>query len=409
MKELTLKMSDFAYGGAVIGREKRGRPVFVQGTIPGETVKATVFQDKGRFARANLIDVVQKSKDRVSPKCPHFDLCNGCHYQHMTYDLQLRAKQEVALDQLVRIGKLNKPKVKPVLPNPTPFAYALEASFSPTEGGGLGFWSSQLQKVIAIDTCPILHPRLLELFQDIDMELEGLRKLTLRADSSDDMLAALEVDGVEPPQLEVDFPVSVAIVLPDRTSASLIGDPFLIQEVKNQSFRVSPGCFFQPSLSGAELLVDVVLKYAALKGNELVIEAYSGVGMLTAFLAVEARELIAIEVNDDAVEDLVTNLHHLDNVNLYHGLVEETLPVLDVRPDLMVVNPDRGGLAAPVVKNIKAMGPSRLIYVSSELASLARDAKYLSRAGYRLIEVQPIDINPQTYRVDTVSMWKKLV
>jgi 23S rRNA (uracil1939-C5)-methyltransferase len=407
MKDLTLKMDDFAYGGSVIGRDKRGRPVFVQGTIPGETVKAAVFQDKGRYARANLLDVIHVSSDRVQPRCPHFGLCTGCHYQHMTYQTQLRAKQDVVRDQLKRIGKMKKPKVLPTLPNPVPWSYAIEVSLSPTEDGRLGFWSSKLQQVIPIDTCSILQPNLLELFQDIDLELEGLRKLSLRIDSDGNMSAALEVDGVEPPQLEVDFPVSIAIVLPDRNAASLIGDPYLVQEVKGQRFRVSPGCFFQPSLSGAELLLDVVQMYAGLKGNELVVEAYSGVGMLTAFLAAEAREVVAIEVNDDAVADLVANLDYLDNVRLYHGLVEETLPALDVRPDLLVANPGTRGLAAPIIGNIKKMGPRRLIYVSSELASLARDAKILGRAGFRMVEVQPLDIHPQTYHVDTVSVWKK--
>jgi len=407
MKDLTLKMTDFAYGGAVIGREKGGRPVFVQGAIPGETVHAAVFQDKGRFARANLLDVIHSSPDRVLPHCPHFGLCNGCHYQHMTYQTQLRAKEAVVRDQLERIGKLKKPTVQPVLPNPTPLAYSIEVSFSPTADGRLGFWSAKSQQVIPIETCSLIQPRLLALFQDIDLELEDLRKLTLRTDSSDNMLAALEVNDVEPPQLEVDFPVSVAIVLPDRNAASLIGDPYLVQEVKGQSFRVSPGCFFQPNLGGAEQLLDVLLDYAGLKGDEYIVEAYSGVGMITAFLAAKAREVIAIEVNDDAVTDLVANLDHLDNVTLYHGLVEETLPALDARPDLLVVNPGPAGLTAPVIKNIKAMGPRRIIYASSELASLARDAKTLSRAGFRMLEVQPLDMQPQTFRVDTVSLWKK--
>ena len=407
MDDLTLKMADFAYGGAVIGRDKRGRPIFVQGTIPGETVHAKIFQDKGRYARANLLEVVQPVKERVQPQCPHFGLCSGCHYQHMTYQTQLRAKEEVVSDQLQRIGKLKKPKVHPTLPNPAPWAYAIEASLSPTEDGRLGFWSAKSQQVIPIDTCSILEPGLLELLQDIDMELEGLRKLTLRIDSDGNMLAALEVDDVEPPDLEVDFPVSVAIVLPDRTAASLIGDPYLVQEVKEQRFQVSPGCFFQPSLSGAEMLIDVVLSSAGLKGTEFVVEAYSGVGMLTAFLAAEAREVAAIEVNNDAAADLIANLDHLDNIKLYHGLVEETVPVLEASPDLLVVDPGVGGLAPAVIGNIKQMGPRRLIYVSSELASLARDAKMLSRAGFRLVEVQPLDIRPQTYHVDTVSVWKK--
>jgi 23S rRNA (uracil1939-C5)-methyltransferase len=407
MKELTLTMTDFAYGGAVIGRDKRKRPVFVQGAIPGEKIQALVFQDKGRYAHANLVNIIHAAKERVLAPCPHFDFCNGCHYQHMTYETQLLAKREVAHDQLQRIGKVKKPKVRPVLPNPTPWSYAIEMSFSPSEDGRLGLWSAKMRQVMPLETCAILHPRLLELFQDIDMQLDGLRKLTLRIDSSENMLAVLEVDDVEPPELEVDFPVSVAIVLPDRTAASLIGDPYLVQEIKGHPFRVSPGCFFQPNWAGAELLIDVVQAYAALEGNEQVVEAYSGVGMLTAFLATGAKELLAIELNDDAVADFVANLDHLDNIRLYHGMVEETLVELDTRPDLLVANPGQGGLTAPVISSIKTIGPPRLVYVSSELSTLARDAKNLVRAGYRLVEVQPIDMRPQTYYVDTVSLWKK--
>ena len=144
-----------------------------------------------------------------------------------------------------------------------------------------------------------------------------------------------------------------------------------------------------------------------LNDEHTVLEAYSGVGMLTAFLATEAQEVTAIEINDDAVADFVVNLDHLNNVNLYHGLVEETLPALDLKPDVMVVNPGARGLAAPVIGNIKDKKPRRLIYVSSEVATLARDGKALNRAGFRLLEVQPLDMHPQTYRVDTVSLWTR--
>ncbi|NCF67028.1 MAG: TRAM domain-containing protein [Chloroflexi bacterium] len=407
MKEPALKVTDFAYGGAAIARDKRGRPIFVQGAIPGETVHVEITQDKGRYVRANLLKVARPSKDRVQPRCPHYGVCSGCHYQHMTYKAQLHAKREVVRDQLRRIGKMKNVKVRPTLPNPTPWAYASEVNLSPTEDGRLGFWSSKMHQVIPISTCSLLQPRLLELFQDIDLNLDELRKLTLRVGADGAMLAALEVEGIEPPLLEVDFPVSVAIVLPDKNAASLIGDPYLVQEVKGRSFRVSPGCFFQPSLAGAEMLIDVLLSYARLKAEHTVIEAYSGVGMLTSFLATEAREVIAIEVNDDAVADLVVNLDRLDNVTLYHGLVEEILPALEPRPDLMVVNPGTGGLASPVIGNIKDKAPRRLIYVSSEVATLARDGKALNRAGYRLLEVQPLDMQPQTYRVDTISLWTK--
>ncbi len=405
MAELQLDVTDFAYGGAAIGRDKKGRPIFVHGAIPGEKVRVSVVQDKGRYLHGDLLNVVKSSKDRVQPRCPHFGICSGCHYQHMDYPLQLRAKRAVVQDQLQRIGKQKKVKVQPTLPNPTPYAYAIEVDLSPTADGQIGLWSSKERQVIPISTCPILEPGLLTLLQDIDLDLPDLRKLTLRTGFDGELMAGLEVENVEPPELGVDFPVSVAIILPDRNAASLIGDPYLVQEVKGRQFRVSAGCFFQPSLAAAELLIDALLSYAELKGTETVLEAYSGVGMLTAFLADAAREVIAVEVNNDATADFIANLDHAHNVSLYHGLLEEVLPALNLKPDVMVVNPGKSGLAGPVVDNIKAKKPRRLLYVSSDVATLARDAKGLTRAGYRLLEVQPIDIMPQTYRVDTVSLW----
>ncbi len=405
MTEFPLKITDFAYGGAGLGRDKKGRPVFVQGTIPGEKVRVSTNQDKGRYIHAELLSVTHASKHRVQAHCPHFQICSGCHYQHMEYSLQLQAKREIVQDQLQRIGKLKKTRVKPTLANPEPYSYAIETNLSRTSQGKLGYWSAKEQQVIPIDTCPILKPQLLTLFQDIELNLPGLRKLTLRLGADGEVLAGLEVEGVEPPELAVDFPVSVAIILPDRNAASLIGDPYLLQEVKGRRFRVSPGCFFHPSVAGAELIIDTMLAYADLQGSEMVLEAYSGVGLLTAFLSEKAGEVIAIEFNDDATADFLVNLDHTDNVTLYHGLVEEIIPALDVKPKVMVANPGWEGLNSAVIRSLKSTSPQRFIYISSDVATMARDAKALVKAGYGLMEVQPIDMVPQTYRVDTVSLW----
>jgi 23S rRNA (uracil1939-C5)-methyltransferase len=205
--------------------------------------------------------------------------------------------------------------------------------------------------------------------------------------------------------LETDFPVSVAIVLPDKTAASLIGDHYLLYEIKNRAFRVSPGCFFQPNLPMAEKLVETVLDFATLTGGEQLLELYSGVGMLTAFLAEGAFEVTAVEVNSDAVADLTVNLDDLNNVSLYHGLVEELLLSIDKKPDVLVVDPGHSGLAKPVIPQIASLAPGRIVYVGSDLARMARDSKALTDAGFTLVKVQPLDMRPQTYHVDTVSLW----
>jgi 23S rRNA (uracil1939-C5)-methyltransferase len=153
-------------------------------------------------------------------------------------------------------------------------------------------------------------------------------------------------------------------------------------------------------------VADTVLRYAALDGGELVLDAYCGVGMLTAFLAEAAAEIVGVEVAPDAVADAAVNLEATDNVSLYLGTVEEVLPSLAVRPNAAVVDPPADGLSKEAVEAVVALAPRRLIYVSSDVATLARDGRQLHQAGYRPLEVQPIDMLPQTYHVHTVSLWQ---
>jgi 23S rRNA (uracil1939-C5)-methyltransferase len=408
MDLLELTITDYAYGGAGIGRDPEGRPVFVQGAIPGETVRTAVTAEKPRYLHARVVEVLEASPARVEPPCPHYGLCSGCHYQHMDYAQQLQAKHAVVKDQLWRIGGLKDAPVQPLIPSPEQWAYANAAGFSPAGDGRLGFWSAVEERVMPIDTCLVIQPELLALYQDVELDLAELRRLTLRRGTDEEMLAALEVEDVEAPELEVDFPVSISIILPDDTAASLIGDPYLIQEVRGRAFRVSPACFFHPNIPVTERLVETVLRYAALTGTEKVLDLYSGVGLLTAFLAEGAREITAVEANDDAVIDLTANLDHLDNASLYHGLVEEVLPALDLQPDVLVIEPGIYGIARQAIDQVLALNAPRLIYVGSELASLARDSKALAKGGYRLVEVQPLDMRPQTYQVDAACLWEKI-
>lgn len=209
-----------AHGGSGIGRANRSRTVFVPLTVPGEKVRAQIVSEKNKYAQAELVQVLQPSPERVTPRCQHFAVCGGCHFQHMSYGAQLAAKEAVVRDQLARLGGFKQANVVPVLPNPEPWAYRVEMVLSPVGNGRLGFWSPVQKEVIAIEECPIARPELVGLLQDVELDLPGLRKLSLRVGDDEALLAAIEVDGVEPPELEADFPISVAIVLPDKTAAS---------------------------------------------------------------------------------------------------------------------------------------------------------------------------------------------
>lgn len=407
MTKITLHLTTIANGGDALGRDEGGRVVFVPFAIPGEDVRVEIVDDRERFAHARLLEVLTPSEQRVQPRCPHFGACGICHWAHIDYQAQLGYKQAIVRDQLARIGGLEEVEVRPTLANPETYQYRTDITFSRTADDRLGFWSPYEGAVIHIDHCYIMREQLLALYQDLDLDLPGLRRLTLRLGDDEALLLALETEGVEAPQLETDFPVSAALVLPDGTAANLIGDNFVIKAVKGRDFRVSAGSFFYPSPPATETLVDTVLAMAALQGSELVLEAYSGVGTLSAFLAPRVAELIAIEMAPDAVGDAELNLQDTENVTLYEGAVEDVLPQLQIAVDLMVVDPPADGLSRRAVTQIKTIAPPALLYVSSDVATLARDGRQLSQAGYRPVLVQPIDMEPQTSHTLTVSRWER--
>ena len=214
-----------------------------------------------------------------------------------------------------------------------------ETALYPAEEGGLGYWSPVERRIFRVVECPILHPSLQVALPDLDVELPGLRRLTLRLGDDEELLAALEVEDVEPPELAVDFPVSVAIVLPDRTAASLIGDPYLVQTIGGREFRFSPGVPFPPYPAAAEMLAETILSLAEIAPGDSVLESPGGAGWLTAALAGRAAAIIAVEPNPDAVADAAENLDAFDNVSIYQGTEDDIFPGLDAEPDVVVLRP----------------------------------------------------------------------
>jgi 23S rRNA (uracil1939-C5)-methyltransferase len=405
MDDLTISLTAMAHGGAALGRDQQGRVIFVPFAIPGETARVRPTKGKERYAHAELIEVLKLSPHRLEPRCPHYGRCGGCHFQHIAYPAQLVFKAEVVRDQLSRVGKFEDPPVETVLASPAAWEYRNSASFSPTEDGRLGYWSHSEEQVIPIDECHLLQPALLSLYQDLDLELPGLRRLTLRVDAYGDLLVLFETEDAEPPALEADFPVSAAILLPTGEAANLIGDNVLTERCGGREWQVSAGSFFQVNPPAAEHLVRLVNELAALSGCETVLELYSGVGLFTAGLSAASSRVMGIEASPDGVADAAVNLDETDNVELYQGPVEEILPDLtDQAFDLVVLDPPRTGVEPGVIDALGEIRAPRMVYVSCDPATFARDARRLARGGYRLRKVQPVDMFPQTFHVETVSL-----
>lgn len=404
-EQMTIKLTSMAHGGSALGRGAAGRVIFVPYAIPGETVRVQVPPGKPSYAHAHLLKVLKSSADRVTPRCPHYGVCGGCHFQHIAYRAQLRFKRQVVVDQLKRVGKFRQPSVAGTFASPEPWAYRSSVSLSPTPDGELGFWSPSEHQVISITECHIIQQPLLDLFRGLDLQLPGLRRVTLRAGARGDLLVVFETDNVEPPSLEADFAVSAAMLLPTGESANLIGDNILWERCAERAWQVSAGSFFQVNRGAAEHLVKLVKQFSSLKGSEAVLELYSGVGLFTAGLSAGAKKVVGIEASPDAVSDAVANLADTENVELYEGPVEEILPGLaDDHFDLVVLDPPRGGVGPAVIKALLAIRAPRLVYVSCDPATFSRDARQLTQGGYRLVDVRPVDMFPQTFHVETASL-----
>jgi 23S rRNA (uracil1939-C5)-methyltransferase len=408
-KQFELRLTDMAHGGDALGRHE-GKVIFVPYAIPGEEALVEIVEDKGSYARAQLVEILSPSPHRVDPPCPHFGLgkCGGCQWQHIAYPAQLEFKAAVVGDQLARIGRLPDISVKRTVPSASPWRYRNHVQFSVGDDGRLGFVATDGRRVETVEVCYLLHPILEELFAALDLELPELRRLSLRAGvNTGDQMMIFETHDDEPPALESDLPVSCVLLLSDGIPVNLFGNNYLIEVVAGRRFRISATSFFQVNTAAAEELVRVVGEYLAPAGNEVLLDAYCGVGTFALSLADQVGHVIGIEEDAGAVADARLNAADLANVEFIEGSVEAVLPHLHRPIDLAVLDPPRQGCRPEVLTALIKLGPRRIVYVSCDPATLARDARRLADGGYQLLEVQPVDMFPQTYHIESVALWER--
>jgi len=406
---ITLKLDTMAHGGDAIGRHE-GRAVFVPYAIPGEEVRVEIVDDRERWARARLVEVLAPSPARVEPRCPYFGQgkCGGCQWQHIETEVQTRMKGLVTMDQLRRIGKFEEPPVFEPLADEVGWEYRNHALFRVDPEGKLGFLSTRSHDVCPVKDCLILHPLLSRLYGSLDMAYPELEWMELRAGTATgDLMVLLQAKEEESPSLEVDFPLSIVQLRHDDAVAPLIGLDYFLETVHDREFRVSATSFFQVNTRQAAELVNVVMGALDLTGSEHVLDAYCGVGLFTAFIAEEAASVTGIEVNPPAVVDAGHNLAHADNVTLLEGPVEEQMREITTKLDAVLVDPPRTGLAPVVVDALVEGSPDRIVYVSCDPATLARDCKRLAKQGYGLSWVQPVDLFPQTYHIENIALLER--
>lgn len=404
---LELTVEGMAYGGDAFGREPGGRMVFVPFAAPGEHVRVRLVEVHRSWARAVLQKVLEPSPVRTEPRCLHFGVCGGCHYQHLSYPAQLEIKAAIVRSQLVRLGGFEAPAVQPVVPSPSPWNTRNHLQFSLSLEGRLGFQQAGSNRVIPIEECHLPEPVLADLWPRLDLEpIPHLERVSLRAGSGEVTLIVLEGQGT--PEVEAHLDVETSLVwLGPRGTTILAGADHLLHQVLGHTFRVSAGSFFQVHTALTAALAQQILVLAAPMPGQTIWDLYAGVGLFSAFLARAGAAVVAVEQSESACRDFEINLDAFDDVSLYAGPVEWALPTLSASPHTVIADPPRSGLGPQVAQALIELGVPRIVMVSCDPATLARDGQRLARAGYALRTVVPFDLFPQTYHIETVSLWER--
>jgi 23S rRNA (uracil1939-C5)-methyltransferase len=396
---IELVPTDIAHGGEAVGR-LYGKAHFVDGAMPGETVQGRVVVDKGSWARVELVSVVEPSPQRVTPPCPHFAECGGCQWQFADYAAQLEWKQSILAGQLRHLGKLDDPPVAATVAAGDPYRYRNRMDFR-VQDTRPAMHRRRSRELVPLTECELLHPLLQPVFDDLG-DLSGVRRIMLRAGVTSGEKLIL-VEGDVPSQAD-QWDASVAHR--SRQGLRVIkGESKIHETIDGVHLRITGGSFFQNNTAGAVELVRLVMDALEPEPTDTLLDAYAGGGLFAATIGRSAGRTIAVEISPMGVSDLRRNLRAagIDDHRVVKGAFEQVAEQLDEYWDLAVVDPTRDGLGIGGVAAVTAAMPRTIAYVACDPAALARDASYLTDAGYRLDRVTPVDLFPQTFHIEAVA------
>jgi 23S rRNA (uracil1939-C5)-methyltransferase len=396
------------YGGDALARLPDGRAVFIPYALPDEELLIWLVEEKERYARGEIIEIIKPSPLRIQPRCPHFCDCGGCHYQHISYEEQLKIKESIFIDQLERMGKIIDPPVKEIVPSPMVWNYRNQIQLHISREGELGFLRHRSDQIVPIQECHLPEDSLNQIWPALSLEyIPGLDRITIRSgEEGQDTLIVLESSDPKPIEFSVDLPLSAVHQGPGGEIV-LAGDDFTIIPIQDIPFVVSSGSFFQVNTPVAELIVNFLLEKLPLNDDSLVLDVYCGVGLFSAFLAPRVGKVIGIESDPKAGEDFLYNLASHKNVDFYDLPAENVLPFLDLTPDIILLDPPRAGISKTVLDSVVSLNPGLIVYISCDPATLARDSNRFQKQGFVSQESTPFDMFPQTFHIESVNIFQR--
>lgn len=445
---VTVKIEDMSHDGEGVGKLE-GFPLFVKDTVIGDVAEVKILKLKKNYGYARLTELKEPSPDRVEPPCPLSRRCGGCQLQAMSYEKQLEFKRNKVQNHLSRIGGLTDVVVLPVIGMESPWRYRNKAQIPvgyDREGRLIsGFYAGRTHAIIDQEDCLLgneKNSRIMEVVKGFLKENKIaayqeeshkglLRHVLIRtAAATGEVMVCLVINGKKFPQAEkltealkaVPGVTSISLnvnmertnVILGKEQINLYGPGYITDKIGEISYRISPQSFFQVNPAQTRILYETALEYAQLTGSEQVWDLYCGTGTISLFLAQKAAFVRGVEIVPAAVENARDNaeLNGIKNAEFFTGRAEEVLPRMvrenQAKADVIVVDPPRKGCEESLLETMVNMEPERIVYVSCDSATLARDLKYLSAKGYAVERVQPVDMFPMTVGVETVVMLTKL-
>ena len=444
--EYIVNISSLGSSGEGVGRVS-DFTVFVNGALPGEEVKAKITEVKKTYAIGKLMEVVKASPDRIKPACPIYAECGGCQLQHISYEGQMQVKRQQVKDAMERIGHQKDLTVLPVLGAENPWHYRNKVAFPVGKEKGktiIGCFAQGTHKIIDASNCLIqdeLNNDAINAVKEIidklgipayneDTHTGVMRHVVARTGMKGQLMVVLVTATQELKRkkeiikmLRSRLPQMVSLqqniqtyrnnVILGRETKLLWGRPTIKAKLGKFAFNVSARSFFQVNTRQAEVLYDTALEYAQLTGKETVIDAYCGTGTISLYLAQKARKVYGVEIVSPAIKDAEKNAreNNVRNAEFIVGDCTKVMPRLykqGVRPDVVVVDPPRAGCTEAVLQTFASMQPKRIVYVSCNPATLARDIEIMAKLGYKAKKVQPVDMFSHSSHVESVALINRI-
>ena len=435
---VSLKIEDLGTSGEGIGRAD-GLAVFVPGALPGDVVQAEITENKGRFAKGRLVCIEKSSEDRIEPDCPYFGQCGGCSLRNYSYGSQLRWKEKAVREALKRIGGIEEPPVRPVIGAEDPLRYRNKAEFA-VEKGLVGYYAPGSHRLIPIEDCLIQKEPAAALARALQAFLKKhpkniYRHLVVRTSEFGKVMAIVVVNKNDVTHAQeladafvssVEEPyelVSLVVNINKDPLKRVLGDeciylagPRVLKDVIRTdagelNIEVSPLSFTQVDPAQCSRLYSKAQEYAALTGSETVLDLYCGTGTIGLSMAGRASRIIGVESVRPAVIDANRNavLNGIVNAEFICGKAEEVVPkrLQGVRAQVVILDPPRAGCRQELLDTVADISPDRIVYVSCNPSTLARDVKILSSRGYSLAEATPVDMFPFSSHIEVVARIQK--